>query len=139
MSFSNGALPPSRTRATCAVLCLAIAGAVLLGGCAKKLPSGPGKPPGTPVVLSNITFVSNLRPVTISGLVHNQSGYTIYNVQIEMTVYRSYPYYADFTDTSDIQIISLDVGKSAPFSYSIYGDQFISANPVWSYLPYEPK
>jgi hypothetical protein len=138
MPCYKGSASTTRARASCAALRLSLVSLLLLAGCAKKLPSGPGTPPGTPVILGSITFVSKSRPVTISGLVHNQSGYTIYNVQIEMTVYRSYPTYANFTDTSDIQIVSLDDGQSAPFTYSVYGDQFISADAVWSYLPYGP-
>ena len=109
---------------------------LLLAGCAKKLPSGPGGPTGTPVILNGIPFVSISRDVTISGTILNNSGLTIYDVRIELTVYRDDPIFANFTDTSAIKIAVLEHGKSAPFSaYTIFGDRFVNAAPVWSYLP----
>lgn len=115
---------------------LGLAVLLLLAGCAKKLPAGPGGATGTPVILNGIPFVSISRDVTISGTITNKSGLAIYDVRIEMTVYRDDPVFANFTDTSDIKITMLENGKSAPFSaYTLFGDRFVNAAPVWSYLP----
>jgi hypothetical protein len=91
MAFSTRLPENSPGRIVFTALCVAFSGVTLVTGCAKKFPSGPGQPPGAAVFLRSITFVDKSRPVTISGLVLNQSGYTSYNVQIGMTVYRSYP------------------------------------------------
>lgn len=115
---------------------LALIVALLASGCAKKNPSSPGGPAGTPVMLNGIPFVSISRDVTISGTITNNSGLTIYDVRIELTVYRDDPVFANFTDTSGVKIAVLENGKSAPFSaYTIFGDKFVNAAPVWSYLP----
>lgn len=115
---------------------LALIVALLAAGCAKKNPSSPGGASGTPVILNGIPFVSISRDVTISGTITNKSGLTIYDVRIELTVYRDDPVFANFTDTSGVKIAVLENGKSAPFSaYTIFGDKFVNAAPVWSYLP----
>jgi len=119
-----------------ALLPVALTALLLAAGCAKKNPSSPGGAAGEPVILNGVPFVSISRDVTISGTILNKSGYTIYDVKIEMTVYRDDPVFANFTDTSEVKIAVLENGKSAPFTaYTIFGDKFVNAAPVWSYLP----
>jgi hypothetical protein len=115
---------------------LMLSALLIAAGCAKKNPSSPGGAAGEPVILNGVPFVSISRDVTISGTILNKSGFTIYDVKIEMTVYRDDPVFSNFTDTSGVKIAVLENGKSAPFSaYTIFGDKFINAAPVWSYLP----
>jgi hypothetical protein len=110
-------------------------------GCSKKNPSSPGGAAGTPVYLQTTDgtpTVTISRHVQIKGRVINQSGLTIYDVRIEMTVYRDDPIFARVTDTSEVKIAMLENGKTADFStFDMPGDQFINAAPVWSYLPPE--
>jgi len=117
-------------------LCLAVLAALLPAGCAKKLPSSPGGASGTPVILNGVPFVSISRDVTISGTIENKSGLRIYDVRIEMTVYRGDPVSAYFTDTSEVKIAMLENTKIAAFTaFTIFGDRFVNAAPVWTYLP----
>ena len=113
--------------------------ALLSLGCAKTNPTSSGGAAGVPVYLrttDNTPVVTISRHVQIKGTVTNQSGLTIYDVRIAMTVYRDDPIFAKYTDTSEVKIPVLENGKSAPFStFEMPGDQFIDAAPVWSYLP----
>jgi hypothetical protein len=110
-----------------------------MAACTKKLPSTPGTPPGQPVMINVRPVDSDLaRTITIDGSITNQSGRTIYDVRVGMTVYRDDPIFATVTDTSEIKISSLEPGLTAPFTtFQMKGDVFIEAFPVWTYLPPE--
>jgi hypothetical protein len=88
------------------------------------------------VILNGVPIVGIARNVSISGTIENKSGLTIYDVRIELTVYRGDPVFANFTDTSDVKIAMLENTHIANFSaFTIWGDKFVNAAPVWSYLP----
>jgi hypothetical protein len=117
-------------RATVGLLVLAA-----LAGCSKDLPSSPGTPPGEPVLLQGNPTVNASREVTIDGNIINQSGRTIYLVQIGMTTYRDDPFFANLTDTSEVKIDSLLHGERRAFSaFRMKGDRFIEAFPVYTYF-----
>lgn len=105
-------------------------------GCQKELPSTPGTPPGEPVLLQGSPVPNASREISITGNIINQSGRTIYEVRVGMTVYRDDPFFATVTDTSEIKIDALAHGETAPFTnFRVKGDAFIEAFPVWTYFP----
>ena len=120
-------------------LVAALATLVLGTACSKKLPSTPGTPAGQPVMINVTPVDSDLaRTITIDGSITNQSGRTIYEVRVGMTVYRDDPLFATVTDTSDVKIGALAPGSTERFTtFQMKGDVFIDAFPVWSYLPPE--
>jgi hypothetical protein len=113
-----------------ALACLGLA-------CSKDLPSSPGSPAGTPVILNGQWQKGISRNILFKDIsVYNQSGRTIYNVRVALVVYRDDPFFAEVTDTSEVKIVSLAHGatqKTTPFE--TMGDDFRGAFPVYEILP----
>jgi len=108
----------------------------LVAGCSKDLPSGPGAPPGEPVILNGTPKQGISRNISLVGTIENRSGRMIYDVRVAMKVYRDDPFFETVTDTSNIVIDSLAHGDTGSFTnIEVFGDRFIDAFAVWSYLP----
>jgi len=108
----------------------------LLAGCSKDLPSSPGTPPGEPVIL-NVEYQPGIsNNIRLTGSVKNQSGKMIYDVRVGYTVYREVPVPATVTETTAVLIPSLPHDSTESFpNQDIFGNAFIDAFPVWTYLP----
>lgn len=119
---------------------LAVVLALFAAGCAKDLPSSPGAPAGTPVLLTGIPNENNSRQVSItSGKIKNQSGLTIYQVQVGVQVYRDDPVFATIDTIFDVNIDSLHNGDEASFVVQwFFADKFLNAYPVYSFVPANP-
>ena len=111
----------------------------LFAACSKDLPSSPGAPAGTPVYLQVEPIQQISRDIHITARVVNQSGRTIYDVRLGMTVYLDDPVFAYRTDTSEVKLDLLQNGEvSRDATFQMSGDQFIDAFAVWTYIPPPP-
>ena len=110
----------------------------LLGlACSKDLPSSPAGSAGEPVLINGkpeITMSGTIRYK--EGVVKNRSGWPIYNFRVALVVYRGDPYFAEFTDTSEVLLTSLASGVEKPFApVEVMGQAFVNAFPVYEILP----
>lgn len=123
------------------LIVFAIAMAVFVAGCAKKnLPSGPGSPPGTPVLLTGTPLSNNSRQISINnGKIKNQSGLTIYQIQVGVEVYRGAPFDITLDTVFNVSLDSLHDGEEGSFFVQwFFADTFLNAYPVYSFLPATP-
>lgn len=122
------------------LIVFAVALAVLTAGCSKKnLPSGPGSAAGTPVLLTGTPRSNISHQVRIDGIIKNQSGTTIYQVQVGVEVFRIEPSPHTFDTLCDVGIDSIHNGQSATFGVGwFYGNTFLNAYPSYTTLPPSP-
>lgn len=122
------------------LLMTAMGMAVMPAACSKKLPSSPGTPPGTPVLLIGLNPNPTIgRKIQLSGSVLNQSGRTIYDVWIEVTAALDSPTTVILIDTSPAAIPVILNASTIEFkSFEVTGDRFIDAVPLYTYLPPGP-